>query len=83
MDHKKAFVDEYGDTRLPLACSKILPSLSNPAYVSVEDATHVRKGDDVLGLTYKGISRAYPTWVMDNYHLVNDVFRDAGLLVVH
>ena len=83
MDHKKAFIHEFGNTRLPLESARILPSLSDPVYVAPENATHVRGGDDVLGLTYKGITRAYPTWIMDNYHVVNDMFRDAGLLVVH
>ena len=83
MDHKRAFIDEFGNTRLPLASAKILPSLSTPVYTTASGASHVRSGDDVLGLTYKGVSRAYPTWIMDNYHIVNDVFGDAGLLVVH
>jgi len=83
MDHKKTFIEEFGNTRLPLASAKILPSLSTPVFEAAGDAVHVRDRDDVVGVTFRGVSRAYPTWIMDNYHIVNDLFHDAGLLVVH
>lgn len=83
MDHKRHFIEEFGNTRLPLASAKILPSLSTPVFAAADHAGHVRDRDDVLGVTFQGVNRAYPTWIMDNYHIVNDLFHDAGLLVLH
>ena len=83
MDYKRRLIEEFGDTRLPLGSARVLPSLSDPVYIAARDATHVRDRDEVIGLVYGGISRAYPNWIMDNYHVVNDQLPDAGLMVVH
>ena len=29
-------------------------------------------GDYVIGLVFRGRARAYPLWVVDNYHVIND-----------
>lgn len=77
------YVSEFGDTELPLHSAKILPSMSNPVHVPVKEVDYVREDDIVMGLVYKGLSRCYPGWIMDNYHIVNDAFEGAHLLVVY
>ena len=46
--------------------------LNNPSMVTVDEATHMRPDDMVAGLVVRGQARAYPWWIMRNYHLVND-----------
>ena len=82
MEYEK-LIEEFGETKLPLGSARILPSLSDPVYVPAGKATHVRHRDEVIGLTHGEVIRAYPNWIMDNYHVVNDLFPDAGLMVVH
>ena len=80
---KVGYIPEFEGIKLPLHSAKILPSLKDPTYVSADEATYVRDDEDVLGLTFEGITRAYPTWIMDNYHNVNDTFNNKHLLVIH
>lgn len=75
-------IAEFAGTKLTLHSSKILPSLTTPIYTKPDTAHQMRVGDEVVGIVFNGISRAYPTWIMDNYHIVNDTFNDAHLLVV-
>ncbi len=39
----------------------------------VSQADHVRPTDPVIWLTHKGVTRCYPWWIADNYHMMNDV----------
>ena len=48
--------------------------LNNPAYVQGLHATHVDPDDLVVGVVIKGQARAYPWWVVRNYHVINDTF---------
>jgi hypothetical protein len=43
-----------------------------PAFVAAADAAHMRSDDYVVGLEHKGRFRAYPLWITDNYHMIND-----------
>jgi thiol-disulfide isomerase/thioredoxin len=49
-----------------------LPPLENPEHRSVAKATHMRDEDLVLGVVVSGQARAYPWWIVKNYHVVND-----------
>ena len=49
--------------------------LNNPDTVSAEQATHLKETDLVIGLSIYGKARAYPWWIMSNYHVVNDTFK--------
>lgn len=49
-----------------------LPPLENPERRSVARATHMRDEDLVLGVVVSGQARAYPWWIVKNYHVVND-----------
>lgn len=49
-----------------------LPPLENPEHRPVAKATHMRDEDLVLGVIVSGQARAYPWWIVKNYHVVND-----------
>ncbi|MEJ3653115.1 DUF3179 domain-containing (seleno)protein [Actinomycetes bacterium KLBMP 9759] len=46
--------------------------LNNPAVVAADAAGHMRDDDPVVGILVGDQARAYPWWVLANYHLVND-----------
>ncbi|MGB1055058.1 MAG: DUF3179 domain-containing (seleno)protein, partial [Limisphaerales bacterium] len=49
--------------------------LNNPDTVSAEQATHLKESDLVIGLSIYGKARAYPWWIMSNFHVVNDTLQ--------
>lgn len=49
-----------------------LPPLENPERRSAAQATHMRDEDLVMGVVVSGKARAYPWWIVKNYHVVND-----------
>ena len=59
----------------------IFPAGDNPATVAGKDATHMRDDDCVIGVTVDGKSRAYPYWIADKYHAINDTLSGERLLV--
>lgn len=62
---------------------KYFPSLKNPQFVTAGRASHMRGTDRVIGLSFNGVSRAYPLWIMDNYHSCNDVINGVPVIVNH
>jgi hypothetical protein len=46
--------------------------LNNPPVVTAEAADHMRPDDLVLGIVVAGRPRAYPWWILRNYHVSND-----------
>jgi hypothetical protein len=49
-----------------------IPALTNPEFVSAKDATFVKDDDRILGVTFKGIAKAYPIRILDHHEIVND-----------
>ena len=47
-------------------------SLNNPDVVPVSSARHLRPDDVVVGIVVGRHARAYPWWVLSQYHVVND-----------
>ena len=77
------YIREFAGTKLPTYTSKIMPSLSTPTFASARDAVDNRELDIALVVHFDGITRAYPLWIMDNLHIVNDSFEGTPLTVVH
>ncbi len=48
------------------------PPLDDPECRPAAGAGHMRDADTVLGVVVEGRARAYPWWVLKNYHVVND-----------
>lgn len=51
-----------------------IPSIDQPVFVPVAEVDYLRQDDLVLALTFNGISRAYPTRILDRHEIVNDMF---------
>ena len=51
---------------------RLIASWDKPEFVPAGKAIDMRDEDYVVGLVYRGIARAYPLWVTDNYHVIND-----------
>jgi len=49
----------------------VLP-MNNPAVVLASEAQHMRSDDVVAGILVHGQARAYPWWIISNYHVIND-----------
>ena len=59
-----------------------IPALSNPNYLTAREADELLQPDErVLGLTLKGVSRAYPIRIMSWHELVNDEIAGLPYLV--
>ncbi|MFC1762573.1 DUF3179 domain-containing (seleno)protein [Planctomycetota bacterium] len=61
-----------GNFEMPMHVGKLIACWDRPQFVSAPDARHMRADDYVVGLVYQGHARAYPLWVTDNYHMIND-----------
>ena len=51
--------------------------LNNPPVVTAAEAAHMRDDDPVVGVVVGDHVRAYPWWILANYHVVNDTFVDS------
>jgi len=59
-----------------------IPALFDPEYLTAEAADKLLKPDEkVLGLTLKGVARAYPIRIMSHHELVNDEIAGIPYLV--
>ncbi len=61
--------------------AKETPPLDDPESRPAANATHMRDEDTVLGVVVEGHARAYPWWVLKNYHVVNDTIGRTPLSV--
>ncbi|MHC4354594.1 MAG: DUF3179 domain-containing (seleno)protein [Planctomycetota bacterium] len=57
---------------ISLHIGKLIAAWDNPEFVAAAKATHMRDDDYVVGIEYKEHFRAYPLWITDNYHMIND-----------
>ncbi len=60
-----------------------IPSIDQPEFLSTGDVSYLRDTDLVMALTYNGISRAYPTRILDRHEIVNDVFDSDPVAVTY
>ncbi len=59
----------------------VFPAGYTQAAVPGRSAVHMRPEDCVVGLTINGQSRAYPYWIADKYHTINDSIGGERVLV--
>jgi hypothetical protein len=55
--------------------------LNNPDMIPAAQASYMNQDDVVLGLLIHGEARAYPWWLVSNYHVVNDTVNQEPLLI--
>ena len=58
-----------------------IPSLDNPTFIYADEDTFLKAGDKVLGLSYKGVRRAYPIGLLNYHEIVNDLFDGSPVVV--
>jgi len=51
-----------------------IPSIDQPVFVATGEVDYLRDDDLVMTLTHNGITRAYPTRILDHHEIVNDMF---------
>ena len=51
-----------------------IPSIDEPGFVPAGEVEYLREDDLVLTLTHNGVTRAYPTRILDHHEIVNDMF---------
>ncbi|MEE8057026.1 MAG: DUF3179 domain-containing protein [Pseudomonadales bacterium] len=58
-----------------------IPSLDNPSFIKALKNRLLKDNDRILGLTYQGVSKAYPVRILDHHELVNDLFNGYPVLI--
>lgn len=49
-----------------------IPAISDPNFVSVNQAVHVKPGDRIVGIKMHGVTKAYPISILNWHEIVND-----------
>jgi hypothetical protein len=65
---------------IPVHVGKLIAAWDGPEFVAAAAASYMRDNDYVVGLEYKGHYRAYPLWITDNYHMINDCIEGDPIL---
>ena len=71
----------YDRFKLPRKMGEAIAGWDAPEFVGAATASHMREDDYVMGVVHRGLPRAYPLWVIDNYHVINDRFEDDPVVV--
>jgi hypothetical protein len=63
-----------------------MAGLDDPASTAADEASHMRPDDLVIGLAMRTgdgreHARAYPIWIVDHYHVVNDVLGEVRVVI--
>lgn len=74
--------DGYARMKIPRHLGEAISGVDDPLMVPASEADHMRPEDYVIGVVVRGEARAYPIWVIDNYHVVNDRAGDERFIVV-
>jgi hypothetical protein len=73
--------DAYRRVGMPKSLGEAISGWDDPPVTPASRADHMRDDDHVIGLVVDGRARAYPVWVIDNYHVVNDRIGDTPVVV--
>ena len=61
-----------------------IPSIDNPKFVTLDEADQwIEDNELVLGITHKGVKRAYPLQIMVWHEIVNDAIASDPLLITY
>ena len=58
-----------------------IPSIDQPKFLGTAAVDYLDADDIVLSVTHAGITRAYPTRILDHHEIVNDYFADIPVAV--
>jgi hypothetical protein len=60
-----------------------IPSIDQPNFLKMAEADFLDADDLLLSVTHAGITRAYPTRILDRHEIVNDYFGDTPVAVTY
>lgn len=60
-----------------------IPAIDQPQFVSVQEASFLQAHDRVLGISIKGVSKAYPIRILDRHEVVNDLLADLPVAITY
>jgi len=58
-----------------------IPSIDEPSFIKAQQAKFLKAEDRVLGLNFKGVSKAYSIRILNYHELVNDKFNQHPVIV--
>ncbi len=58
-----------------------IPAITRPRFVSADGATRLKADEWVLGISWNGVTKAYPVAIMNYHEIVNDRFGDKPVVV--
>jgi hypothetical protein len=58
-----------------------IPSIDNPKFITADKADYLKPDDRVIGINYKGESRAYPIRILNWHEIVNDKVKGDSVVV--
>jgi hypothetical protein len=72
---------DLGDLNQGCPRRDCIPSIDEPKYVSVAEATHVADQDVVLAMSFQGRHRAWPARILDHHEIVNDLIGEIPVAI--
>ena len=60
-----------------------IPSIDEPQFLSAQQAGFLKDSDRILGVSYKGESRAYPIRILNWHEIVNDKIQGDAIAVTY
>ena len=60
-----------------------IPAIHNPKFISPDQAGFLKPDDQVISVTHKGTTRAYPIRILDWHEVVNDSIGDFAFSVTY
>jgi len=58
-----------------------IPSIDNPKFVLADKADYLQDHNPVLGMNYKGVTKAYPINILNWHEIVNDRFNEEPVVI--
>ena len=58
-----------------------IPSIDNPKFILADKASYLRDHNPVLGMNYKGVTKAYPINILNWHEIVNDLFNEEPVVI--
>ena len=55
--------------------------IAEPSYAPASEAGFMRSDDYIIGINYRSATKAYPLWIIDYYHTIQDKLEDEPFVV--
>jgi hypothetical protein len=60
-----------------------IPSIDRPEFTKTNDVDYLESDDLILSVTHAGVTRGYPTRILDRHEIVNDHFGETPVAVTY